>query len=194
MYNAIFLVDLVTFGRRVVLVAADTASALLQSADGQEAFAAKECPQDVRALLRPFLETRRRSGVTPAATVAAATAATAANDGGGGFLSADAFRSRALWAPALGQPYGAWVCTLTARLLSDCYEPPGGAAASPTPVPGRAGASAAAAFAAASRVSQMVKRGLVGRDDFYRLCRPMAALRPAFAELLFPAVIDDLTR
>jgi len=169
---------------RVALVAADTASSLLQSADGQEAYAAKNCPSEVRTLLKPFLDVRRSS-----------SGATKHNE----FLSLSEFQSRSLWAPSNGNSYGAWVCNLTARLLLDCYEQPGSVTTTLTPPPSTTvnsthGAIAAAAGARGGMTSPAVRCGLVGRDDFYRHCRPMAALRPAFAELLFPAVIDDLTR
>jgi len=188
---------------RVALVAADTATSLLQSADGQEAYAAKNCPSEVRTLLKPFLDVRRSSS---GATLSPSQSSPPMNRGGGSgkhneFLSLSEFQSRSLWAPSYGNSYGAWVCNLTARLLLDCYEQPGSVTTTLTPPPSTTvnsthGAIAAAAGAGArgGMASPAVRCGLVGRDDFYRHCRPMAALRPAFAELLFPAVIDDLTR
>ena len=38
----------------------------------------------------------------------------------------------------------------------------------------------------------MRRLGLRGNDAFLRHCLPMCRARPAFAELLFPAIVDDL--
>jgi hypothetical protein len=186
--------------KRVSLVAADTASSLLQSADGQEAYAAKNCPSEVRTLLKPFLDVRRSSsGFMSPPSSSSANTTDRGSSSSSDFLSLSEFQSRALWAPSHRKPYGVWVCALTARLLLDCYEQPGSAATLTPPPTSKAAAqsgqsSTSRGAAVRGTASPAVRRGLVGRDDFYRHCRQMAALRPAFAELLFPAVIDDLTR
>ena len=140
-------------------------------------FWATDCPADVRGLLFPFLDKRGSDGITAGygLSLTQDTALDAA-------LSEAAFRARDLWAPSRGTDYDTWVCTLVGRLLSDCYEVPVVATSSKRKTSGD------------SRPSPMLAAGLRGQDEFLRLCLPMARLRPEFAELLFPAVIDDLTR
>ena len=199
----------------MALVALGTARGLLATAAGQEALHEPTTRADVRNLLLPFLD-RKASGTlalfswsaffshssggpsSPPAPPQASSAAVAEHPGQplhgqprgsagfASFLSVAAFSSRAVWAPGSGRSFEDWVCDLTGRLLHDCY---------PVPISQAREAGGFAGSAEGGALSPVADEcGLVGGDDFLRLCRPLALRLPKLAEMLFPAIADDLTR
>ena len=210
----------------LVLVAVETSRILLHSAAGQEAFAAKNCPMDVRAFLRPFRDAKVGSGdvayyypdpeqqrllfgCSPSEPSSSSTMrrvpSVEAWFWSSRALSEDAFCSPQLWTPGEAGGYNRWICNLTARLLADCYchNHPTAVVTSDGRTVGSASQSQSQQYDAAdgdgSEVAVvqpvgMRQLGLSGHDTFLRHCLPMCRARSDFAELIFPAIVDDLTR
>lgn len=119
-----------------------------------------------------------------------------------------------------GIGYGQWLCNLTSRLLIDCYyehetllqeqEDSQNASSSQN----NSSQNSMSLLKRNSLIKQKLNKQnqhpkryleqqrnrqllssvkVIGNDMFLKLCLPLCQLRPSFAELLFPAIIDDLT-
>jgi hypothetical protein len=222
----------------VILVTVEAVKSLLASAEGELAYLSKDCNQDVKRLLHPFVRSKHSSETSSSSSSSSKSSSLPLNQkrhenesflqlqheiqfsNKGNFIE---FTSRELWAPDVVSTYGYghWLRTLTSRLLIDCYYEQEQVLQQQEVENGLSSSGAAAAAAALSSSSSgLLKRNstklkpnstlkgqheqhknrqllsnvhLIGNDVFLKLCLPLCQMRASFAELIFPAIIDDLT-